>query len=129
MLNYCDVAALQFQVDENYTVLEKDFAHKVTEMVVDEITNERTVKESWTTTSVAAAMDAVTAETLAQYKPILKAGSVMPEGISLYGVLSNENADATLVKMAKATWLYATEVEKSIASLKALEGGASNDNV
>lgn len=212
MLNYCDVAALQFQVDENYTALEKDFAHKVTETVVDEITNERTVKESWTTTSVAAAMDAVTEETLAQYKPILKAGSVMPEGISLYGmslvlnagtyirvyfattaekmagltftidgkevtakkfsngyyylevenlaatdltktyefsvtdgkntyafaygamsymygVLSNENADATLVKMAKATWLYATEVEKSIASLKALEGGASNDNV
>ena len=177
---------------------------------------EESVEETWTNTTLAAAMDGVTAETLAAYKATVAEGSVVPNGVTfigaslilnsgtdirfyfransevfggltvtlngetancvqysgdiyyvqvqnlaatalknmyeltvadgtdaftisygvfsyMYGVLNNPDADETLVSVAKATWLYADEIEKSIAVLSALQTtekeGASNENV
>ncbi len=204
MLNYCDVAALQFGVDGDYTLLDKEFSHKSTVTVSDEETQEEITQEIWTNTTLADAMDGVTAEKLSAYKAAVGENAVVPAGVTfvgaslilnsgtdirfyfrasaetlkgltitlngetaealaysgniyyvqvtnlaatelkdmytlgvsdgvdtftisygvfsyMYGVLSNENADETLVKVAKATWLYADEIEKTIAALSALQ--------
>ncbi len=205
MLNYCG-ATTKYFYQTNYEPLDSAFAHQEVEITVDENTQETLEQTVWVQTSVADAMAAVTADTLKEYAPQVKEGSVLPSNVQfigaslilnsgtfirfyftakqdvlqgltvtingkkisptlynkadniyyvevenlsalklktmyemtiadgeseytvsygvfsyMYGVLNNPESSEALVLIAKATWLYADEAEKTIQILSKME--------
>ena len=84
MLNYCG-ATTKYFYEAEYELLNNVFTQQEVQVTVDETTQETLEQTVWVETSVTDAMAAVTADTLKEYAPQIKEGSVLPSNVQFIG--------------------------------------------
>lgn len=85
MLNYCNLAAVQFGTQDSYKEIEEPFTFIMQNTETDETTGESTVVEEELTFNMAQAMEFVSVEMLEKYKLQIAEGARLPEGVTFLG--------------------------------------------
>lgn len=117
MLNYCDLAAVQFGTQDYHRESNELFTFISNKTVTDETTGESTVVKETMQFTVAQATEYVSAETLEEYKFKLAENALLPNGVTFLG------ASLVLTSGLDIRFYFRLEEGRSLDSLSFMVDG------